>query len=533
MKLRYILSIAALLSGVAVFGQEYNPSVEVTNDYSVSLGGEKKPDLTLSLPDSISRFHLDFDYEVFEKQYRGAYSFSPYNVMFIPESSFSKAPVFYLKAGAGYHLRPELTAVVTPRLGKRFSLSLYEDFNAYFGPYDNASGYDASESAGVMGRVRMDEFDLSFDLAYNGIYTSMTPEVDWLRPLAKSAYNNFGGSLRMTSAEWADKFMSYDVKASYNLGRDNSAPQSLTESRFLIEGTLAPTVKKGRYRIAMDFATGYTGYYGLYDNALYYCDAAPKLVFNLWKFNFSTGLMFSYKSNGGVNSLHLYPALKVNLGLFDKKLDIFAGVKGGESLNTYSRFKSTDHFFTPGFLPEIVPGFSRERVNIYAGFGGCVGTVFHYDIAGGHKSMDDMPVYSFPSNTLHAIYAFSAYNETYVDFKAALNTRSVDVNAGVHYRHTDLSIRGEYLIDIPSLEADLSILYNWRQRLFAGVDAEYCSGFMNIPYVNLGLYFESRLSRSVSLWARGNNLLGQNITRVPGVSEKGVCITGGVCLKFR
>ena len=68
---------AALLVTVSALAQNLNPVVEVTNTYEGRLSDIHKPDQLLNIPDSVTRFKLDFDYSVFEKPYKGAYEFSP------------------------------------------------------------------------------------------------------------------------------------------------------------------------------------------------------------------------------------------------------------------------------------------------------------------------------------------------------------------------------------------------------------------------------------------------------------------------
>ena len=74
----YLVSAAMLMTAAVSFGQNFNPTVEVTNTYQGNASEVHKPLLGMNVPDSLLRFDLDFDYEVFEKPYQGAYSFKPY-----------------------------------------------------------------------------------------------------------------------------------------------------------------------------------------------------------------------------------------------------------------------------------------------------------------------------------------------------------------------------------------------------------------------------------------------------------------------
>ena len=106
-------ALAAAVSALA-FGQNLNPTVEVTNAYEGGASSISKPAQQMAVPDSVTRFNLDFDYSVFEKPFKGAYEFRPYYVQLKPEPKASTEEKFYLRAGAGFTLHPELDVVWSP-----------------------------------------------------------------------------------------------------------------------------------------------------------------------------------------------------------------------------------------------------------------------------------------------------------------------------------------------------------------------------------------------------------------------------------
>lgn len=87
----YILAAALLSAAPGLLGQNFNPTVEVTNVYQGDASDIHKPQLEMAVPDSLLRFDLDFDYEVFDKAYRGAYNFSPYMLDMRPEKDAGAA----------------------------------------------------------------------------------------------------------------------------------------------------------------------------------------------------------------------------------------------------------------------------------------------------------------------------------------------------------------------------------------------------------------------------------------------------------
>ena len=102
-----ILALAAALFSVVSFAQNnINPTVEVTNTYQGDPSEVHKPQIGMAIPDSLLRFDMDFGYEVFEKPYQGAYNFKPYMLAMKPDKNAYRGRKLYLKAGAGYSLRP-------------------------------------------------------------------------------------------------------------------------------------------------------------------------------------------------------------------------------------------------------------------------------------------------------------------------------------------------------------------------------------------------------------------------------------------
>ena len=62
-------ALAAAVTALA-YGQNLNPTVEVTNAYEGGASSINKPAQQMAVPDSVTRFNLDFDYSVFEKPYQ-------------------------------------------------------------------------------------------------------------------------------------------------------------------------------------------------------------------------------------------------------------------------------------------------------------------------------------------------------------------------------------------------------------------------------------------------------------------------------
>ena len=517
---RLIAASALVFAFSLAKAQNYDPTVEVTKDFVSEMADAQKLELKPTIPDSLTRFNLNFDYEVFNKPYKGSYNFTPYNVMLIPDDAGLKRPYLYLNAGAGYGLHPVLTAVVSPRLGRRFTLDLYQDLTGYSGAYERYSGYDLTETAGIRGSLRQDSFDFLFDLHYNGIAVRDTV-------LTGGMFHRFGGSVRLSSSDMAANWMSYDVMASYNVSRELAGPSPLTENEFLLYGTLAPSLQYENLQFLLGFNTGYRGYFGAMDAALYSIETNPVFRFDVWKLHFSVGAILSYLSSADSYAMHIYPDVRMDLRLFNDRLDVFAGVKGGDRLNSYSSLKAANHHFNTGYAAagqEQILSCTREFYNVFAGLGGSIGSLFQYNVVAGHSKIG--------SDTLlaadrwgNASLVLGNYSMDYIDASTTVATNPVDFSFGLHFKQTDID--KALALTLPVLSSDASLVWNWHRRFFAGVSFEMATArasdvYTIDPFYNLGLSFEMKTSDWLSVWLRGDNLLNQRIERIPGVVERGI-----------
>ena len=549
MKRHIILGAVLAFACSAAFAQTINPSVEVTNDFLSSVDDYNKMGVNPAIPDSVARFDLNFDYDVFAKPYKGSYDFTPYNIMFVPQTTREKRSVFFLNLGAGYTLHPELTAVLSPRTKGKFAITAYQNLHGYMGPYRNfndamawdntvfKAGQDISELAGLQGTLRLEKTDLMFNVAYNGLFVRD-------QVLFSGAYHDIGGQIRIASAEWAENFMAYDVEARYNMAMDNANASSIKESKFLIKGTLAP-VSNMPADFAMDFNTGYTGYYGDLTSAVYNIAVTPRVDFDLWRFHFTTGAKFSFINKMANNHLYVYPHAKVDIKLIGDKLDIFAGVTGGDELNSYSRLKRRNHHFHYDAAEAYDDlKFSREKYNAFVGLTGSISSVFEYALRFGHAALADSPLDGINSTVKSAVVKFKDYDMTYGDFSAVLDLQALEFEAGLHYRKTNIGTLTD-VFDLPAFSSNFSAVYNLRRRVYFGASLDMAlarqmtsSAATPVTYslpawYDLGLYAEYKFNSVLSLWLRGGNLLNQTIERVPYIAEHGVHVTGGLCLNFR
>ena len=151
---RYVYLVAGVLCSCALAAQNLDPTVEISRAYEGKICEAQKPVREMTVPDSVSTFRLDFDYSVFDKPYKGAYDFNPYLMNMRPSSVAYEPQTFYLKAGAGYRLYPELDMIWSPAFSGGWNMNVYASNKSYVGDYRNI-GFKETEHGGLM----LDETD--------------------------------------------------------------------------------------------------------------------------------------------------------------------------------------------------------------------------------------------------------------------------------------------------------------------------------------------------------------------------------------
>ena len=142
---------------------------------------------------------------------------------------------------------------------------------------------------------------------------------------------------------------------------------------------------------------------------------------------------------------------------------------------------------------------------------------------------------------------YAAYQKGFISLDWRLKTERVSFEGGLEYVDAWGDAFGideaSGLFRPASLTGDVSFEYNFKRRIFAGIDCSFSTareafvtGFSDacrLPgYADLGLGLEYAAGSRFSVWLRGGNLLNMNIQRNPLYAERGINFTAGICLSF-
>jgi hypothetical protein len=572
-------ALAAAVTALA-YGQNLNPTVEVTNAYEGGASAIAKPARQMEVPDSVTRFNLDFDYAVFDKPYQGAYEFTPYYVQLKPTPKPSTTEQFYLRLGAGFTLHPELDVVWSPIQAEKFHVNVYATHRSYFGRYhqfhldtpvdevypvvksgEKMKGYLADTKAGV-------------DAAYGWDGGTATVDVAYKNRMANDSWHfqKMGGieaNGRIRSMDSDEPHFLYDAAIRYqllgsNVSHDFLLPYDIvsdfTESAFSLDGTFGPVLSADRSVLVdlnLDLARyrgDYTGYTGL-------LSVTPKYLFNVDRWRLSLGvkvaaLIYSedynvwrkeYQRNSGL----IYPDVHVDFHLLDDRLILQAAATGGDKFNTLSGF-----FYSRPFAYESTyfTGHSLERIRLMAGARGNLASRFRYDLQGGyarwsHGLVDRIDFVLLPGDgvpgSVQPGLMEDAYNLFFADLDYGWKSESVTVDGRLSWRHARMP--EDASLTPAAITGFIRPAYNWGDRFKGGLDVAWSTArkaafpyrmngtvqSFRVPgWVDLGLFAEYRFTHRFGFWAKGGNLLNQVVQQTPLHAAAGAYFTLGIVLNF-
>ncbi len=585
----YLVSAAMLMTAAVSFGQNFNPTVEVTNTYQGNASEVHKPLLGMNVPDSLLRFDLDFDYEVFEKPYQGAYSFKPYMLNMRPAKDAWRGRQLYLKAGAGYTLHPQFEFVYSPEQSGPFQMSVYASHKSYFGNYHEIKpelqdglyrmkksggkfgGYDALTSAGFDGRYNWDRTILSFGIGYYGLAAKDS--------VMSRSYNAFDFNARVRSNNDSESYFLYDIGLRGRVANDGldyksfSFPDGVTvdkqnENWVLLDGLVGPVVNNSR-SILVGFEAESASYSRFYDGNIGRVALIPSYRFKSgrWNLNLGVKLEFMFRNDadtlsfvkmGGGKGQIVYPDAHISFAA-GGNVALYADATGGSRLNTYSSQISENHHLNPSFL--VAPVYELitplvdntvEKVNARIGVRGSAASSFQFDVNGGvglyGNALMESGLFTAGGDLVPAL-AYSDYNLIYANALVGLRTGRVKIDADFRYRGVSFPDNDALNLGFtfPKYSGGVRASYDISSRLYAGINVEAASWRdgkcasvasedildVRVPgYVDLGVNCGYKFNRKWTLWLESGNLLCQAIQRTPFYAEKGPWVTAGVSLNL-
>ena len=537
--MRRIIIWAGLLWSAAAFAQNLNPTVEVTNIYAREASGIEKPSQLLSIPDSLTRFNLDFDYAVNETPYQGAYEFTPYLVEPRPSARLSAEKKLFLHLGAGYSLHPELAVVWTPVKTQKFRLNLFGDHYSYFGDYHNIGlstdvfipdgttrkGKEMRSRVGADALLNWSRGIFRADLQYNNVTATDVFQGDLANHVLRA-------SARVQNAAGA-------TKVDYEVGTRAAlifAPAGMQEIHTVTDAKLRAPIFRRQFTMGVEAETvTQSG-----STAASFHVTLPRYVYSGKRFSFKAGVKAAFilrsdaafaPKRGG----YLFPDVQASVALVPDYLSLYLAVTGGNELMSYDSFLQQNSFIAGA---DWFSDVKIQRVKAVLGLRGNIGHRFHFDVKGGYSWIDNMWLWAFNPGTYQPAVSYAGPIHTAFGLlDIGWKNQFLDIEGHLKYVYTFDNKKTATTGIVPFIPAAFSgkgkVFYNWGSRIRAGVTLEGRSQMKSsvaaIPgYLDLGLQASYGMTPQTGLWFKLGNLLNQPVQRVPFYAEKGIYFTAGI-----
>ncbi len=526
--LRFALVVTALLP-LAASAQNLDPTVEVSRTYEGKLMEVHKPQLEMAVPDSVLRFDLEFDYSVTDKPYKGAYEFSPYTVEMKPSPTVYEHNKLYLKAGAGYQLRPELDVLWSPEFKTNaFNMNVYANHRSYFGSYwrlegkpgainngyvvdrfeetdvmqNTWKGYDVVNRAGVNGRADWKNGVFRFDVGYNGLMQDES-----MAEVVNRYYDELDVNLALATKKQTG-FL-YRLDAGYKISGDNGSMLAYgkdyadllevraSELDFL--ASLGYARKEGR-RFMFDLGVEYAemDHSPRHHGLGYGIDMVPHYMLETGRWFFDLGVRFSgamceslYTDSIGPDGQLVYPDVRVEYRPAKGSYKLYLDVSGDTEVNSYSDVLKFNRHYNPYWtgVPWELLDASEEKVNAVLGAEARIGSRFSFDLRGGFVAYGDgmldgiyvnrtIVSSSYISSRLFPTVGYVDYQKIFVALDWLLDTESVRFGGNIEYGDYVGTYTGSNMVGLflpAAFTGDVSFEYIWKKRLNVGVDCQFAS----------------------------------------------------------
>lgn len=570
-------------------GQTIDPTVEVSRAYEGKMIEVHKPVQTMPVPDSLQHFDLEFDYFVNDSPYKGAYVFSPYVLDMTPGATDFGGRHLWLKAGAGFALQPVADFVWSPGLDGRFRMSVYGSHRSYFGRYrgiglnqtgdgaalvlddyawkpyfgpDKSSagthfrGYDSRTVAGVNGNFAWKGGSLGFDVSYYGIAAMDT--------LLTRGYDAVDATLSVASDNSASRRFAYGASVRYRFGEDKAELSGngtgyFQEHLLDLDVSLGPKISDcSRVNVGFGADMAFYPSFGRFAGGIY---AVPSYRFDKGRWDLDLGVKIAAVFHNDYasqyqdilqmkNGQFVYPAVDIGFEAVMDYLSIYLSADGGNDVDTWSDLLDRNSRYD--LYRASWRSLGNNIVNVAADIGvrGNIASRFSYDLSAGcalsewglydgiRIGQDGRPGY---------MPVYSASRLFHATLSCKWESRDFSADGSFSYQDSDVSARTAGAFAPAAFTGYVNMVYNWRKRIFVGVDCGFsgarnafvatadglAASHVSLPgYADLGLSVEFRFSRQLSFWAHGGNLLDMTVQRIPLYAESGVNFTAGICLNL-
>ncbi len=275
--------------------------------------------------------------------------------------------------------------------------------------------------------------------------------------------------------------------------------------------------------------------------------------------NLGAAVFYSMDAENSDSNVYVYPKVTASYRMAGEYFIAYGGLEGGLKQNTYYDFAQKNPFVAPTLT--IQP--TDQQMNAYVGAKGKLSNSVGFNIKGSYISEDMRALFkAYPRSTVSNDEDYAKGNSFGVVYDklktvSAFGELNFDVN-----RKLNLRINGEYFVydtemeaeawNLPDFKANLLADYQISKNWFAGANIFFVgerkdevffdngmAGIAAAPetitldsYLDLNANLGYRFNDQLSIFARGNNLLGDNYEKWMDYPVMGLQVMAGATYKF-
>ncbi|SHJ59710.1 TonB-dependent receptor [Aquimarina spongiae] len=272
--------------------------------------------------------------------------------------------------------------------------------------------------------------------------------------------------------------------------------------------------------------------------------------------NLGAAVFYSIDTENSDNDFFIYPKITASYRVIDDGLIAYGGLEGDLEQNSYRDAVQANPFVSPTLLIEQ----TNRLYDAYFGLKGKISDVVSYNVKGSYLSEDEKPLFVHNPRAFIALEGYDYGNSfsyryddvttlsAYGELKFEIN-KKFTLGASATYFNYDTEDEQEAW-NLPEVEASVLLDYQINKQWFLGAQLFYVGERQDIDNtvtavptlplatVTLDSYFDAnvnvgyRLNDRLSLFVKGNNLIGENYERWVNFPVQGIQFLGGVTYKF-
>lgn len=563
------ITLLLCFSSIALFSQEkIESSVTVNKDYEASLVHTSKSMLNISFPDSLSKFAVNFNYDVFDKPYQDLYEFTPmesFKLSHLGKQIYN--PIMFAKIRVGTsmfsNVEPLGVLYINPKMPLGLDLSFFYKHDSMWGNLPKVStDSDDIMTKQVLADDMINEmgFDLKYswkegelftDFKYTNIFSTfygsdvkLYDTHEALKDSLSHAVNKLDFSIGVRSTKSTTNSFYYNTTLDYSYAQEPRLGLYFGEEDMIRkqqEHSINLITKFGAI-----FRQKHLLYLGINSKNVFSNQASapnlgtielePSYFFesNRIRLMAGLGLAVPYGQSKGVS--YVYPKVEFRYEVAKNLLWTDVIIDGGNKINNYSSLIELNKWLIKDTPLKITGNQIRAKLALR----GKLHDIFTYSLSGAYSLSSNSPM------TVMNVDRFNVPTLVYKDINMINLSANIFLNMSYLNFYTKFKYNyffNETVSMMPNLELNAELEYNYMKRIFVGINFKfrdslkaYTSDFktnFDVPFFcDLGLDFTYVINQEISMFLQIKNILNHQIIYVPNYIENGANFAAGICFRL-